>query len=242
MKGKIEKLKIRFLEDSLLIKDILIISDLHLGRDDFFEQSVFEKLEKLFDFLDKNKIKIKKIIILGDLKHQFGNISESEWRGVLKLLDFLIKKIDNNKNIIVLKGNHDAVLEPILNKRGIKLKDYYKIKGICFLHGDKFYKKCEDSKIIITGHLHPTITLSDKYKRERYRCFLKGIWKNKEVYIIPSFTPLSRGYNLNNLDEVDFEEGFGIFNDKNLRKFDVIIYNNKDCKEYNFGKLKKFIY
>ena len=251
--------KIEFLHDALLIDNkILVISDLHIGYEDHIaEKGIFprvqlkeiiEKLDGIFWNLSMRGIKIYQIVILGDLKHEFGGISDVEWGETLKFLDYLDKKIvKNTKNskeferIILIKGNHDNILGPIAKKREVLLKDYYKYKEICFLHGDKPYKNCFDkSKIMIIGHLHPAITLRDKYKKEKYKCFLYGKWKNKEVYVIPSFSPIGFGYDLSEICELKAEnDGFLIIKDKFLLKFEVVIYNNLEQKEYSFGKLKK---
>ena len=246
--------KIRFLEDSLIANDeILIIGDTHIGYEEYLYgryvfprvqlKEMIEKLDRIFRLLEKDNIKIKKVVILGDLKHEFGEISDSEWRETLQFLDYLIAKVSvNNKEgnkIILIKGNHDNILGPIANKREIKIKDYYKTKEICFIHGDKLSKGCEDSKILIVGHLHPSISLDDEYKTEKYKCFLKGKWKRKQVYFVPSFIPLSFGYDLKNLKED--KKGFSIVDNKKLKGFEIVVYNNKEDKKYNFGKLGNLI-
>ncbi|MDD5193471.1 MAG: metallophosphoesterase [Candidatus Nanoarchaeia archaeon] len=253
------QINIKFLEDSLLInKEILVLSDVHIGYEEYlYRESLFQrmqlkeiikKLTRIFDYLDKEKIFIKKIIILGDLKHEFGEISDAEWRETLYVLDFLSSKIKltgrnkNKEKIILIKGNHDTILGPIARKKDIQLKDYYKIKKFCFLHGNKLYKDClKNSNILVLGHLHPSITLSDEYKREKYKCFLKGKWKNKQVYILPSFSDISFGYDLRLLNEEKHSDGFLIIPSKTLNNFKVIIYNNKENQEYDFGKLKGLI-
>jgi len=246
-KQKIMVPKIKFLEDSLLIdNEILVFGDLHMGYEDTLTgkgvfprrqlKDTIEKLNNIFFSLNMKARKIKQIIILGDLKHKFGEISDAEWRETIKLLDFLIKQC---KKIILIKGNHDNILGPIAQKKEVKLKNYHKIKNICFLHGDKLYKNClGNCNIIIMGHLHPVISLNDKYKREKYKCFLVGKWKRKRAYVLPSFGKTSFGYDLRS------DKGrkkFLIIDDKNLKKFKVIIYNYKERKEYNFGKLKKLV-
>ncbi len=252
---------IRFLEDALLIDNkILAISDLHIGYEEsIMGKSLFirtqlkemlEKLDRIFKLLNKEKIKVSEIIILGDLKHEFGTISDSEWRETIKLLDYLLQKTNNIK---LIRGNHDTILGPIANKRGIEVLDYYKIrikvnsevKNVCFLHGDEVYGDCLESNILIMGHLHPAITLYDEYKNEKFKCFLKGNWKigkkSKEVYVLPSFLPLIWGYDINELRGFSKKGKFSIVDEKSLKKFDVIVYNEKECKEYDFGKLKKLI-
>lgn len=290
-------IKIRFLHNSLLIDNsVLVFGDFHIGFEEHIStESLFpriqlkddlQNLEKIFKKLKDEKIKLSKLIILGDLKHEFGGISDSEWRDVLKLLDYLedklienikfnnnyrtlregvreskakksersskiininnlnSKKLKDKYEIILIKGNHDTILGPIAKKKNIKLKNYYNYSNFCFIHGNKWFKNkaCEKSKILIIGHLHPAVTLSDKYKKEKYKCFLFGKWKKKQVYVLPSFSSISFGYDLikSKYDKNYSEKhGFLIINEKQLQNFKVLIYNNKEDKILNFGVLKR---
>lgn len=302
---------IRFLQDCLLVDNkILVIGDLHLGYEEaipgFQVREIIDKLEKVFVLLEDEGIKIEKVVLLGDIKHDFANISDEEWRDSLKFLDYLSSKISSekkiekivnliqdkkgqtsivnvktdklegseissknkdinntvnpminkanqaskssigftnltiNKNkdkIIVLKGNHDTKLNPILRKRGIELRDKYAYENICFLHGnqgnklnlvfEQLFKQCLDSEILVVGHLHPAISISDGYKREKYKCFLKGKYKKKKIIILPSFNETGIGFDLRNSE------------DKILKNFEVVVYDSKENKALNFGKLKK---
>lgn len=244
------KPQIKFLDDCLLIDDsILVIGDLHVGYEEHVVsegllpkiqmKEVLGKLEGVFEGLDKKKIRLKKIILLGDLKHEFGSVSNSEWREVLQLLDYLLNKC---KEIILIKGNHDNILGPIVRKRGIVLKNFYKIKNgkICFLHGHKLFKQCLNSQILVMGHLHPAVTIRDKYKKEKFKCFLYGNWKRKKVYILPSFSGISFGYDLGNLKYQKDEPGFCIVDVKALMKLNVLIYNEKEKRVLNFRGLKSW--
>jgi metallophosphoesterase superfamily enzyme len=315
--------EIRFMKNSLLIKnEILVIGDLHFGYEDEIVregvipniqlQEVFDDLKDIFSKLEKEKIKLKEIVLLGDLKQEFGVISDNEWRDVSKLLSVLEKKCEK---LIIIKGNHDIKLRPIVRKMGldnIELKDYYKItiksyfdnyenktrggckkiknneRNIWFLHGDKVFKqvfgqdlnkqKSEEFRqmirqmfrqtnrqtskkdILVLGHLHPAISLSDEYKKEKYKCFLYGNWKGFVVYILPSFSSISFGYDIRNLSNKSKSVGsdktgkgikkigkkigkhdFFIIDDKDLRKFNVVIYNDKSDEVFDFGKLDKLI-
>ncbi|MFA5173907.1 MAG: metallophosphoesterase [Candidatus Pacearchaeota archaeon] len=244
--------RIRFMNKSLLIdNEILVFGDLHIGLEENIAaeglipriqlKETIHDLDEIFKILEKEKIKLKKIIVLGDLKHELGEISESEWRDVLKLLDYLIKKCSE---IVLIKGNHDNIIGPIARKKQVRLENYYLYKDILFAHGNKEYKEFYDKeiKILVFGHLHPAISFSDEYKKEKYKCFLKGKWKNKEVYILPSFSELNIGYDLGfNRDIDNGRNGFLVIPKKELNKFNVLIYNNKEKKVYDFGKLKKLI-
>ena len=253
-----EQLVIKFLHDCLLVGDILVIGDIHIGYDEQFHgravfpgmqlKEIIGKLEGVFEFLKKEKIIVKKIILLGDVKHDFGQITDTEWRETLQLLDYLKEKTGEKGKIIVVKGNHDMKLNPILRKKELALMDYYKVKkkgkSICFFHGNKLFKQCLDSQtdILVFGHLHPAITLCNNYKSEKYKCFLKGTWKRKGVYILPCFSSFIVGYNLNLLEEEKyFFDIVDRISNKILMDFNVIIYNPKENKEYDFGKLRKLI-
>ena len=64
-------------------------------------------------------------------------------------------------------------------------------------------------------------------------------WKRKNVIIFPSFSDIKYGSDLNNLR--DENDKFSFIKYKDIIKFEVIIYNNDEKREYNFGKLGKLI-
>ena len=129
-----ETTKIEFLKNSLLIDSkIIVLTDFHLGQEkkiinkgllpNIYFQTIIKDLDKLFkNLFFRGKI-IKKIIILGDLKHDFKKAGEEEWREANKLINYLIKKV-GNKNIILIKGNHDNYLKQITNKKEIQLLNH----------------------------------------------------------------------------------------------------------------------
>jgi len=243
---------IEIMNDCLLIdKEILVLGDFHMGYEDILAgkgvfprtqlKTTIEKLNDIFWNLNLKAVRLKQIIICGDLKHEFWEISDAEWRETTKILDYLVDKC---KDIILIRGNHDKILGPITGKRGVKLKEYYKIKGICFLHGHELYENCLGGvDILIMAHLHPAISISDEYKYEKYKCFLRGKWKRKRVYILPSFSEVNIGYDLIRKDDKirnkKNKKDFLIIPEDKLKNFEIIIYNNKEKTEYNFGKLKK---
>ena len=85
-------------------EDTLVFADLHLGYEDelknagimvprFQYREITEHLEKVISTL-KKKGKIKRAVIDGDLKHEFGRISEQEWSEVVRFLSFLEKHFE----------------------------------------------------------------------------------------------------------------------------------------------------
>lgn len=175
-------------------ENILIINDLHLGYEEallhkgilvprFQKKEIIAKLEKIL-----SKIKPKKIILNGDVKHEFGKVLSQEWNEILQFLDFLLQHCHE---VVIVKGNHDPIIAPIAIKRSVQVVAEYKVQDILIMHGDQLVET--DAKIIIIGHEHPAITLREKSKYEKYKCFLKGKWQGKELIAVPSSNPLLEG-------------------------------------------------
>jgi uncharacterized protein len=181
----------------------LIFSDLHLGFEEelnalgfmlpkFQFKETVKYLAKVFSRL-KGK-EIKRIIINGDLKHEFGDISRQEWREVTGIIDFLKKRC---QELILVRGNHDSILAPIAKARGVDLVDHFYLKklGIYIAHGHKIDKNKDlaAAKIIIIGHGHPALALTDSVRTEKIKCFLVGKWKKKRIIQLPSLNFITEG-------------------------------------------------
>jgi len=217
------------------MQKILVLGDLHIGYEEYLnKQGIMiprSQFKETLNDLEKVFIetgKINEIIVLGDLKHEFGQISSQEWRETKEILDIFKSKA---KKVILVKGNHDTILGPIAQRKELKIKDYYIKNKICFLHGHKIFSDClkENIEMIVIGHRHPAIVLSDKYKKERYKCFLIGNWKKKKIIIIPSFFPFVEG------SDVLLEDNKLFIPEKDLREFEVWVVGDK---AYKFGKIK----
>jgi hypothetical protein len=225
-------------------QNILIIGDIHIGYEESLNKQglliprhhfteIVKRLEKIF----KKTGKLSKIIINGDLKHEFGSISEQEWRHTLRLLDFLSKYCDE---IILIKGNHDTVLGPIADKRNVKIMDHYiicersertkdkKNSQIFVIHGDQIPESMDKNiKTIIIGHEHPAISLRDGPRNETFKCFMKGKWKKRILIVMPSFNLINEG------TDISQEELLSPFL-KNVSHFEIFVVADKI---YRFGKL-----
>lgn len=240
MNLKISNIKVELIDKALLIDNILVIADLHIGYEEtlnqqgiFLPRSQFQSIKKDLDNVFK-KIKktdkIEEIVILGDLKHEFSGISEQEWQEVSEILDYLALKC---KKIILIRGNHDTILP--FDKKNIKVRDFYIKNDVGFFHGHRFFNEILDKKIkiLVLGHKHPAITIRDKVKSERYKCFLIGKWKDKEVVVMPSFFPLIEGSDI-------FIEDTNLALNLNFKNFKVYVIGPGNRRVYEFGKLGNF--
>lgn len=241
---------------ALYFDSTLIIADVHIGYEEALNrqgvlvprlqsEDIIKRMEKIFAIL-KNE-KIEKIVVNGDLKHEFGTISEQEWRNTLKFLDLLAKHCNE---IILVKGNHDTILGPIAKKRNVKVLDYVITESIAYksnngknplkklkkssktliTHGDKVPKEAlKEISTIIIGHEHPAVSLKEGARVEQVKCFLKGKYKGKTLIVQPSFNTIVEGTDLLR-DKI-----LSPFLKQNLDNFEVYVVEDK---VYEFGKLK----
>jgi len=225
---------------------IVCVGDLHLGYESALRKrgldvplNQFNEMEKeLSATLDNIKArfgKIEEIVFLGDVKHHFGYMGE-ERDEMLKLIRFLRKYVENENRIIFIRGNHEK------NEKNQKFIDYYIIKDIAFVHGNKEFLEVysKDINLVVMGHLHPTVILSDKMKikREKYKCFLVGKHKKKEFVILPSFLSITEGVSANEFSD---EEGYDfiIVPQSSLEDFEVFVASSPGEDALGFGRLKE---
>ncbi len=211
---------------------LLVFADFHIGFEEalnkqgflvprFQFRDIIQRLEKILA-----KVKPDTIIINGDVKHEFGRISEQEWRETLKLIEFLAKRC---KKLLLTKGNHDKFLGPIAKKRNIKDAQFYEADGILIIHGDKIPKDLSKYKTIIIGHEHPAISIRERGRVEKFKCFLIGKYKRKTLIVLPSFNLVTEG------TDITREKTLSPFLKQKLDNFEAYVAADKI---YRFGKLK----
>jgi len=228
----IKNVKIKDLALYLVKEKILVISDIHMGFEESLNEEGFliprfqfkETVDRLKKILDS--VKVSEIVINGDLKHEFGKISDTEWRYTIQLLDFLLTY---SKKIILVRGNHDTILGPIAYKKGIKIVNYYEVDDFLICHGDKIINS--DCKNVIIGHEHPAISLRNSGREEIFKCFLEGKFENKKIIVMPSFNLITEGINILK------EKLLSPYLKKSLDNFKIFIVGDT---VYSFGDLKNF--
>ena len=228
-------------ECGLFISDInsVVISDVHLGYElCLANQGLFlpqiqvrelkEKLKKIY-----KQTKAKTLIINGDLKHEFGEASRQEWREVF---DFVNEANKFFKKIVLVRGNHDNYLLTIISKLGLKLYDpVYKVNGYLFAHGHKLVEIDENIHTIIIGHEEPAIVIRRGFDKIKIKCLLVGSYQGKRLIVLPAFSTLSSGSEINVLAREDFLSPF--LRKANVDEFEVYGID-EEVGVLHFGKLK----
>jgi hypothetical protein len=194
---------------------VLAIADLHIGIEyELYKSGInipsqVKEIKKILEDLIK-QTKAKRLVILGDLKHDVPGISYQEMREIPQLL----KEISEKIKVDVCLGNHDTYVKQ-LSPEGIEIHESrgFKIGKFGFLHGHTWpSKELITCDYLMMGHTHPTIQFKDKFG---YR-IIEPVWikgkiipekiKEKyktdnigrlEVVLMPAFNRLLGGTSVN---------------------------------------------
>lgn len=144
---------------------ILLIADPHIGWENKLQKKGIHVPSQTPKLLSKlvsiiGEYKPDKLIILGDVKYSVVSSEISEWQDIP---DFFKKIHEHVNEIAVVRGNHDANLEPLLpdyveflTANGINIGD------VGMFHGHKWPTPTILScKTLVMGHLHPVVILRD---------------------------------------------------------------------------------
>jgi len=222
--------------------DLVVISDLQIGEELYLaeEKGIFipqvqlKEIKKELNEIFK-KVKASRILINGDVKHEFGEASKQEWREVIDLVEFLRKKV---KEIIIVRGNHDNYLLNIASKINLTVFDpFYLEEGYLFTHGHKKIKYPKNFHTLIIGHEEPAIILREGFDRIKLPALLYGEMKNgKRIICLPAFSYLSSGTEINCVEKDEILSPI-LREDVEIDKLRVVGID-KDVGLLSFGKLK----
>ncbi len=222
--------------------DLVVISDLQLGEELYLakEKGIYvpqiqlKEIKKELEVVFK-KTMAKRILINGDVKHEFGEISQQEWREVIELVNFLRKRA---REIIVVRGNHDNYLLTIASKINLRVfNSFYLENGYLFTHGHKRISYPKNFHTLIIGHEEPAIVIREGFDKVKLKALLYGKMKNgKRIICLPAFSFLSSGTEINMVEREELLSPI-LRDDVDVEELNVIGID-KEVGALNFGKLK----
>ncbi len=172
----------------------LVIADIHLGITYDLEYKGVNLPNQKEDILEhilrlKKKTRTRSLIVIGDLKHALPGTPHEERKDVREFLEALRKEF---KEIILVKGNHDTLIEEIVP--WLCVKPYLLIGDLLLTHGHKKIPKDIKYSNVIIGHNHPVIKFKDRAGGIYYqRCWVR----DKLLIMMPGFNVLSGGKAIN---------------------------------------------
>jgi len=187
---------IRISSDRCLIIDdgpTVVLGDLHLGYERALEQeglylpriNTDSIREALNDIL--SRYEPKRVVLLGDIKHDFRRASFEEKQEVRKIFSLL----GEAAQVVAVKGNHDNYLQNIVSDLGFLVVDHIDIMGFRLEHGHV------DSGVrpVIIGHEHPSVRIPGTVGGGlKIQCFVHA--EKDGVIVLPPFSPFASGNDL----------------------------------------------
>jgi len=143
----------------------LLIADPHLGWEMQLQEKGIHIPSQTSKILNKLtaiicKYKPDRLVILGDVKYTVVSHEYGEWQDIP---DFFRKLQDIIGKIAIVRGNHDANLEPLLPESIELLPATGEIIGdVGVFHGHKWPSPALlGCKTLVMGHLHPVVVFHD---------------------------------------------------------------------------------
>lgn len=172
-------------------EDVLVVADLHLGCEAALEQEGLSlprvqtrKIEQYVRELIEG-VSPSKLIVAGDLKHNFSKNLTQEWQDVSMFVRGLSEKVP----LEVVKGNHDNFLAMILREFDVPLVMETDIGGVRIAHG---HTGARAEMPTVIGHIHPSIGLRDGVDvGMKDRCFLYR--ERADMLVLPALSLVASG-------------------------------------------------
>ncbi|HLI46923.1 MAG TPA: metallophosphoesterase [Geobacterales bacterium] len=206
---------IKFFKDcySIYIKSLasIVMSDLHLGYEGVAAKNgiflpklnlkyIFEQIESIANNVGKSKI--RRIIVVGDVKNEFDDVDDSEIDELFSFVNYLRNELfDKDLEIILIKGNHDNYVDAYAKELKLTLyRQEAMLAKYLFFHGEEMPTRelLNKANFLITAHEHPAITVFTEIgTRMKVKCFLYGIHEKKEVLVLPALCYYASGTEIN---------------------------------------------
>lgn len=166
-----------------------VISDLHIGFEGVarLEGAAFPSVQKDY-LLGKLGLMFERyspdrVVINGDMKHEFSRNLRDEWKEV----SFFIEWLKQRAELTIIRGNHDNYLATIAGKHGLNLHDSIEIGDFLITHG---HMDVKTDKRVVIGHEHPTVVIRGAIgPLVRVPCFLVS----PSLIVLPAMSRFSMG-------------------------------------------------
>jgi len=209
-------------------ENVLVVADMHLGVEASLEYEGLSiprvQTKKIAGYMSRliQSISPSKVVVAGDLKHNFSRNLIQEWQDVEKF----VKDLSAKTSLEVVKGNHDNYLGYILREYGIPLRREVTISGVRILHG-------HSGKLMggmtIMGHIHPAIRLRDSIGASvKDPCFLYN--KMRRLLILPALSIVAYGTDV--VGQACSSRMSPILSDDGLSGFVPILFSGKTALSF----------
>ena len=183
----------------------VVVADAHLGYEGMLvERGVFiprTQLRKQLEVLSEiaEMVDAGMLVVNGDLKHEFGGLSYTEMSEVREFLKAAGRLFGR---VCVVRGNHDNFVAGTLARMGAELVEELVLGSFLLFHGHRMPSR--SAEVMVLGHEHPALALYDEVgAKEKVRCFLHGSIGECYVIVLPAFSPLASGSEVNQVPQTE---------------------------------------
>jgi putative SbcD/Mre11-related phosphoesterase len=177
---------------------ILVLSDLHIGRDE--ASNVEFPLGEQSDLVDRVDMHLttvapEEVVLAGDIFHEFGRLTARSRSTIDALED---RCHAHGATLTCIQGNHDNMLTEWWTGNAHEsyiIEDSQTV--VC--HGHEI--PSVGARRYIIGHEHPTIRIEGT----RHPCFLEIQCNESDVLVLPAFSRLSPGVVVNRMSKDAFQ-------------------------------------
>ncbi len=180
----------------------LLISDLHLGLEKEMARKGFrlpaysvKMVSRVRDLAER--FGPKRVMVLGDVKHNVGKVEDIEWSVVPWFFDTML---DLFESVGVVPGNHDGNIKSVLPPRVVLYPSQGTVIGngaarIGVAHGHAWpSEEAIRSRNLVIGHSHFTYEMKDALgARTRESVWVKADYQVEELLEGAGYEPKSKG-------------------------------------------------
>ncbi len=188
-----------FGREACLAGSSLVVADLHLGVEAELRRAgvrVPSQRERLLLKLEElvRRVKPRRLVVLGDLRHSIPLPERRERREVGALVEELGTLV---QEVVLVKGNHDGGIERLV--RGAEVCRAFADAGVLMLHGHALHP-WEGFTHLLLAHAHPVVEFEDGAGgrvREKVWVEVSPGEESPGVTLMPAFGELSPGVRVN---------------------------------------------
>ncbi|MFQ5553518.1 MAG: metallophosphoesterase [Thermoplasmata archaeon] len=191
--------------------DDLIVADLHIGREEELRREGFtlpSQTKKMGEDIASlmEELRPKRLVILGDLKHEIPRFTGLERRDVPRFFDLLEGAVPE---VHLVPGNHDGNIAYLL-PRWVTLHgpSGYRQGDVAYVHGHAWPSpEVMEAPTLLMGHNHPTLLFLDRLGPHTYeRCWVRAPFvadhpryaqRPENLVLVPAFNEFSGGTPMN---------------------------------------------
>lgn len=204
-------------------ENILVVADLHLGCEAALEYEGLSiprvQTKKIEEYMRRTieQISPRRLVIAGDLKHNFSRNLVQEWNDVSRFVAHIRELVP----LEVVKGNHDNYLAAILSEHGIALRREMMVGGIRIAHG---HSGSRMSCPTVIGHIHPSIRIRDKVGASvKDSCFLYS--PKSQMLVLPALSIVASGLDV--VRAADSDRASPLLPESGLSDFVPVVFSKE---------------